>query len=170
MRNDLVNISNELSNLFKPTEEMEKAKARLLVRLDSLPMQPQITASLAISLTGVARIESWWRIEGFIEWFTNKDEYKERVEHLYRKSLNALEEILLNTDIKAQGARINAIKLLVELADKLPNRAADTQYADAAIAKMDKNQLVSFLEKQGIKIETVKAIEGEVLNESEEDK
>ena len=141
------------SLIFIPTPSQRQVKARLLVRLSDNPLLEHSSLSLSESqsITGSSQIKDWWGRPGFKEWFLDQNEYRQRLEYLFALALDAAEEILLSTDPKSQGARVSMIKLLAELANKIPKENA-AKYLDESISKMDRGQLESFLEKSGITI------------------
>jgi hypothetical protein len=94
---------------------------------------------------------------GFAAWFLNKDENRQRIEYLWQLSLAAAEDILLNTDPKAQSARVNLIKAMADIAGKLPGRQSSggdlsPQKLFKGIENMDKAQLELLLEKNGASV------------------
>jgi ABC-type branched-subunit amino acid transport system ATPase component len=92
-------------------------------------------------------ISRWWSLPGFKEWFRNADEFRQRLEYLANLSLDALEYVLV--DPKAQSsAKVNAAKLLMEVARKMPSKVAQERFLDEAIAGMSAKQLEEFVQKK----------------------
>lgn len=114
------------------------------------PLHDKITLALALRITGDARLNRWWSLPGFQEWFSNKDEFRQRVEYLANLALDVAEEILLDRDAHP-NARVNMTKLVIEAANKLPARTSakdDSKYLDAKVATMSREQLEEFIKKQ----------------------
>ena len=94
------------------------------------------------------KLPSW--SEDFKAWFFNRQEHKHRVEYLFGLALDAAEEILLNNDPKVQGARVQLIRALSELAGKVPHKQAAIQIQNNTIASglidnMTKEQLEAYV-------------------------
>jgi hypothetical protein len=139
--------------VFVPHPHMRKAKATLIVALQENPITDleSITSTQAIQITGENRLSKWWSIPGFKAWFINKEEYRYRLEYLFDLALDTAEEILVDRDANT-NAKVQMIKVLAELSNKMPQKWKHERFLDAEIQKMDKAQLESFLSKQGVKL------------------
>lgn len=145
---------------FEPNKAQQQAKARFWVNYRNNPLVPvdELTKAEIVNMAGTESIRKWWNLSGFESWFLNRQEFTERIEYLANLSLDALEQIIVNQDPKAQAARVNAIKVVSELAHKMPKKeqSGSNQFLDRAIssiASMDAVQLQAFLEKQGAKLQ-----------------
>lgn len=131
-------------------------KAQFWTRVADNPLfSGAVTSAMARQVLDSEYVAQAWKKPGFKEWFSNKDEYRERLEYLFSKALDAAEEILLNQDIKAQSARVNMIKSISELASKIPGRGADSKKSNGlanAIGSMDRAELELLLEKNGVNV------------------
>lgn len=138
--------------VFIPTPSQRQVKARLITKLVDNPLldAASLTLSEAEQITNSAQLKDWWGRPGFKEWFLDQNEYRQRLEYLFSLALDAAEEILLSTDPRSQSARVSMVKLLAELANKVPRETI--KYADDAISKMDKAQIEAFLEKNGVSL------------------
>lgn len=154
---------------FVPTDIQRKVKAMFWAKQADLPFidTAMITLNYVIKQTGTAKVKDWWEKPGFKQWFLNQDETRQRLEYLYGLALDALQEMLINTDPKAQSARVKAVQLIAELANKVPKKN-DNDFIDKAIQAMDRQALLSYLEKQGIKVN--KAQPQKALSDGEDDK
>lgn len=135
---------------FHPTDEHRRAKARFWTKMQSAPFgsRPETMGPDECSrVVGIPALRNWWQKAGFKDWFLNNTEHTEKLEYLYDLALNAVEDILRNTDPKAQNARINAIKAVSELARKMPSRQ-QTVVLDRDISKMSEEQLREYIAKQ----------------------
>lgn len=136
--------ANEMTYL--PTPEQRKAKSAFWARFNENPIcEPQdISLSIALRFVADGRLSKWWPQDGFKEWFRNRDEFRQRLEYLANLGLDRLEAIL--ADPKANpSAQVNAVKLLMEAARKMPSKTAVEQYLDEKIGQMDKKQLEEFI-------------------------
>jgi hypothetical protein len=142
--------------IFTPTLLQKRLKAEFWVAYNDNPLVSldQISLLEANTYVRTRKLNNWWSIPGFRDWFLNRSEYRERLEFLFNLSMDAIEEILLSTDPKVQSARVNAIKIIAELGNKYPRgvNKGEGQYLDSAIASMDKAQLEVFLQKQGVQM------------------
>lgn len=170
-------LSTAASELeFKPTKKDRELKARFWVRFSEDPFADRETYSkraMAERLTG-AKLTRWDE-EGFADWFFNRDEHRHKIEYLFGLSLDAAEEILLNNDPKVQGARVQLIRALSELAGKVPHKQATIQVTNntaisGAIDSMSKAELELYLSKQGLLASPVEITPSKILLDKEEDK
>lgn len=146
---------NEVADdlVFLPSPEQRRVKSAFWASVADNPMLDPaggtITVSQATRITGEGRLSRWWKLPGFEQWFLNKDEFRQRVEYLANLALDVAEEILLDRSAHP-SARVNMTKLIVEVANKIPSRAAqkdENRYLDAQIAKMSRDELAEFIDK-----------------------
>ena len=158
---------------FAPTEVQHKVKAKMIGLIMDNPIYSieDLTLEGAIDITKDHRLVKWWNIDGFQDWFKNKNEFKQRNEHLIALAQDALERILQSTNPKMAGAQVNAFKVLIEVANKMPAKKGEVKFSDERVQQMDPLQLEEFMKKAGyIRITEKKplAIEAQVV-EGEED-
>ena len=158
---------------FTPTEVQLKVKAKMLGLVMDNPIYSldDLTLEGAIDLTKDRRIAKWWDIDGFQDWFKNKNEFKQRNEHLLSLAQDALERILQSDSPRMASAQVNAFKALIEVANKLPAKKGELKYTDERINQLDPLQLEEFMRKAGyIRISEKKpiAIEGEIVDTQKE--
>jgi hypothetical protein len=142
--------------LYSPTNEDRKLKAAFLALVDGNPLiDPSNLPMLEVERILHRKLPNK-DSPGYAAWFLNKDENRQRLEYLFQLALGAAEDIILNTDPKAQGARVNMVKVVSELASKFPRQATGMAAGPSnggnivtAIASMDKLQLKALLEKGG---------------------
>lgn len=156
---------------FQPTEAQLKVKAKMLGLIMDNPVYSLADLSLeaAMDLTQDKKLERWWNIEGFQDWFKNKNEFKQRNEHLIALAQDAMERILKSSNPKMAGAQVNAFKALLEVANKMPAKKGEVKFSDESINRMDPLQLEEFMRKAGyIRISEKKplVIEGEIKEET----
>lgn len=155
---------------FTPSADQRKMKARFWAKREASPFGTDISKLGPEEIarqTRCSALVNWWKKPGFKDWFLNNNEHRERLEYLFDLALNAAEDILLNTDPKAQAARVNMVKTISELASKMPNKQ-QTVVLDRDIAKMDEHQLREYLSKHGVvDAVEVQAPQIEEINEDE---
>ena len=159
---------------FEPTAAQRKAKVKLMALIQDNPMfsLEDITMSSALEITKERRIRAWWDLEGFQDWFKNKNEMKQRFEELLNIGQDALERILSSKDPRFASAQVNTMKALFEVAGKNPAKQKEIKFSDESINKMDPIQLEEFLQKAGRgllpdKLATI-LLEGEASSGSDE--
>lgn len=143
--------------IFQPTEAQRRLKATLLAKLEDNPLYDLASLTLAQvqDITSNASVQKWWSVPGFSDWLLDSNENKAKLEYLFALALDAAEQVLMNTDPKAQGSRVAMIKALAELAGKMPgksttNETKNTKDLSTAIASMDRAQLMAFLSARGL--------------------
>lgn len=139
--------------VFIPSGAQRKAKAAFWVSFTDNPVSDaeNVTLAQALQITGESRLQKWWSMVGFKDWFLNKEENKQRLEYIYSLALDSAEEILIDPDANP-SAKVQMIKVIAELANKMPQKWKTEKFLDADIQRMDKHQLESYLEKQGVKL------------------
>lgn len=147
--------------LFVPSSSQTKIKARFWTRYQPSPLIPIESLNMAkvIEITNSAQIKTWWSMPGFVSWFMNREEEKEEINYLFKKSLRTIDRILSEDNPKLANAQINAIKMLAEMTGHLNKNNMKDKFADEEINKMSENQLLSFLEKKGVRITTEEIID-----------
>lgn len=139
--------------LYDPTNDDRRLKGVFLTLANGNPLLDPATLTLqdAERLLGKRLLNR--EKPGFAAWFLNRDEGRQRLEYLFALALNAAEDILMNVDPKAQGARVSMVRTISELAGKMPSKLAapelDIKQAVKQIGTMDKVQLQAFIEKNG---------------------
>jgi len=133
------------SSDFVPTDGQRRLKTAFWATYEGDKQNVSMAAVLAE--TDNSSITNWWSKPGFQSWFKNRDEGRQRLEYLFFKALDCLEDILKDTDPKTASARVNAVKAIAELANKIPSKYQTDKLADADINKMNRQQLESYLKK-----------------------
>lgn len=131
---------------YKPLPKDKELKARYLVKASDDPLQ---TTDLHQNRHHIERLIGAklpnWEEPGFQDWFFNRDEHRQKLEHLFSLALDAAQDILLNTDPKVQGARVQVIKAVADLAGKVPKQQLQVNNVHAQINAMSEDQLRAFL-------------------------
>lgn len=133
---------------FLPSPEQRKVKAAFWTTYSENPTVDveYVTVEEAKAITGDWRVTRWWAMSGFREWFLNKEEFRQRLEYLANLALDAAEDILMDRNAHP-SARTNMAKLVIEAANRMPNRWAKEKYMDEKIHQMDRAQLEEYIRK-----------------------
>jgi len=142
---------------FRPSESLMMIKCNFWAHakdlvLDDSDVTPALVEQCLPRAEASIVLERWESDEAFVRWFTNSRMHVARIEYLFSKALNALEEIVDNNDPRNSLARCNAARQLGELAGKFISRGS--QRGDGvpdstrkAIAAMGQDDLLKFLQK-----------------------
>lgn len=150
--------------LYEPTTGQKKAKARLLIQLEDNPVASldKLTCEQASQLAKYDFRKVWGQ-PGFKYWLTNQNEFRQRVEHLANRALDAAEEILDSDDPRLAGAKVSVISKVTELAAKLPKQQS-ARMLDDVVANMGKKELEQFI-RDNLSKKQIPAAEFEDINE-----
>lgn len=151
MSSHLKNISRVLAAasqevVFSPTPEMRRAKAAFWASLEGTPtgdLAESMTLAAATSMGADKKLSRWWAIPGFVDWWQNKEEFKQRVEYLAQLALDALEGVLNDPDANPT-ARVNSAKLVLEVANKMPRKNVEEDVG-SRLAAMSRNELEEYV-------------------------
>jgi hypothetical protein len=133
---------------FIPTDSMRKAKAAFWSSHSDNPtlqVSPDLNDENKATLASQAGMpKSWWKDTKFIDWFNNREEFKQRLDYLAQLALDSAEEILKSRDAAPQ-AKVAMAKLVLEANGKANG---EEKFMDARIAEMDKAELEKFIMSQ----------------------
>lgn len=148
---EITNAIELLEDLsYKPLPRDRELKAKFWVRASSDPLA---TSDVALTRANAERLCQVklpnWDLPGFQDWFFNKDEFRQKIEYSVSLALDALNDVLVNTDPKAQGARVQAIKVAMDLAGRTPRQSTNIQVNNVGsqIASMSKAELEAYIQK-----------------------
>lgn len=132
--------------IFQPTADQRKAKSNFWSYWaeGGAEVPPTVSLATAVRFGGDKRISLWWDTPEFQEWFTNKDEFRQRLEYLSHLVLDTFEKVLTDPASHA-GAKVQAGKTILEAAKKMPRGKDEERYADEKISRMDRRQLEEFI-------------------------
>jgi hypothetical protein len=145
--NDSVKLHAVLEEVtFIPTPQMRRTKANYWATLAENPVYDRETTTLASALevTRDTRLSKWWSVPGFTPWFTNREEFRQRLEYLANLALDTIEEVLLDSDANA-NARMRAVQLALEAAAKMPGKSDNQKMLDDRVQKMGRAELEAFI-------------------------
>lgn len=152
LRNPLEKAVDVVS--FTPTEAQRRAKSNFWSFFASGEALPPTNVDLAIATkyAGDRRIGDWWQLEGFSEWFANKDEFRQRVELLADLALDELYQLIKSPNTQAT-AKVAAIRMIMDVGKKISQKASTEEAAvSEKIASMDKKQLEDYIKSRLVKL------------------
>lgn len=152
VNNALGALVEETGALFQPSKAQRALKARFWTLVsNSLSIKnPRTMTTMEIAQTvRDNRIMNWWNVAGFQDWFLNNTEHIEKLEYLFDLALTAAEDVLLSDDPKSASAKVNMVKVIAELARKMPTRGESKDFADDKVARMSKEELQEYLKAHG---------------------
>lgn len=160
----LAAAARDLVTFSDPTDAQRQAKSRFWATFSDGTIAPPspIDSASARRYSGDHRVTQWWSLPGFEDWFTNSEEFRDRVEFLGHLALDNVETILRNPEANVT-AKINAIRILFEIGGKFPGKGAGAEkYVDEKIAEMDRKQLEEFITKQVRRLPTAARPDGDI--------
>ena len=159
---DIRNITDMIGQVeFTPTDTQRKTKAKLMGILADNPLYSieDLTVDVAVELTKDRRLYKWNKENPqFIEWLRNRNEFRQRLEHLIDRALDRAEQILANDEAK-EAAQVALIKILMEMGNRFPTKTKEVKYLDAAIGKMSDDEVRKYIEKHMEKAIPIKPLE-----------
>jgi len=135
------------SNTFNPTDAHRKAKSAFWSHFFSTGEIPPATIEVATAarLSGYNQVLDWWdTLEGFKEWFSNGEEFRQKVEYVSDLALETIHAILKD-DSARTGDKLQAAKMALEIAAKFPKAQPKEHFLDQTIAEMGKKELEQFI-------------------------
>lgn len=137
--------------IFLPSPDQRQAKAAFWAKYSQAPQVEvsKITVGHIQKIIPETRLPRWWGMYGFKEWFLNEDEFRQRSEYLAHLAQDTLEQIMLDPDAN-HNAKVNAAKLAIEVANKMPQRWQKVAYLDDSIQKMDQAQLEQYIRQKSL--------------------
>lgn len=133
---------------FQPTLPQREAKAAFWtnVQESGISLPPSVNLATALKFASHAGIPEWWNLPGFQKWFLNGEEFRQKAALLADISLDELREIITSKNTP-ETARISAIKLALEVSEKIGSRSRSEKdkYLDEKIGEMNRAQLEDFI-------------------------
>lgn len=133
---------------FQPEPDHRRVKAAFWAKFYEDPKMDRDRVTLAAVQQYLPdyRLRKWWSMPGFKEWFTNKDEWRQKQEYLVMLAQDEAERILLDRNANA-NAKVGLIKFLVESIGRASPKMKEVKMLDDAIHKMTPEQLEEFVKK-----------------------
>jgi hypothetical protein len=143
--------TNEVTQItFAPTGPQRKAKSAFWARVTTsgLLCPAPLTSTFVAQVTGSRQMARWFTTPGFLEWFSNQQEYSERMEFTKLRALDRLDEILEANEGKV-SEMVSAIKLAFEVTGAVNKKQAE--FLDKHISQMGEKELEAFLARRKVK-------------------
>lgn len=150
----LIKLLSDVADVveFTPNQDHRRAKSNLwtAVAEQGISLPPDPPMQLVAQYAGDRRLQQWWDIPGFQDWFLNRQEFRQRVDALSQLALDEMERILTSTDPKTATAKVAVIRMALEASGKLAeaSRSRDSDTADEKIAKMSQKELEEFIRER----------------------
>lgn len=136
-------------SIFQPLPEQRRAKSNFWTHFsggEATTLPPNPSLALALQYGADRRIQQWWPLPGFQDWFLNRDEFRQRMEYLSNLALDEL-EALLTAKSSMNSDKLSAIKLIMQVGQKIPTgKSEGGDMIDAMISKMSKAQLEEYIQ------------------------
>ena len=135
--------------VFIPGAEHRRAKVKFWKRVQDNPLvdTSNLDASIAAKFGGDQRIHSWWNQPGFQEWFSNQQEYLEKLQYAQMLSIDTIIEVL-ESGHASDTSKLVASKMVNDMTLKMAELSgASSRGAGSAIDKMNLDQLRDFISK-----------------------
>lgn len=135
--------------IFHPTDEQRASKSQFWTRIadSGIQLPPDLDITTAVKFADDRRLTSWWTTPGFPQWFANSQEFRERMEFLANLALDQLQDIISSPSVAA-SAKTPAIKMIMEIAGKMPKQKSESESEDEIISKMSKTELEDYINKK----------------------
>ena len=129
---------------FVPSKAMERAKARLWDTINSNPYLTtaleDLTLQAIVEMSGQPKILDWMDTNpSFLSWFCDQKFEKYDMEAMAQVARRVIEEILtapLEEKLLTAKDKLNAANMLLQLADKFPNKRREFVYVDKELGRM----------------------------------
>lgn len=149
---EFINVVKEIEELsYKPMPRDRELKAKFWVRAESDPLGITDVSQTRANVERLCQAKVInWEQPGFQDWFFNKDEYRQKLEYSVALALDALNDVLVNTDPKVQGARVQAIKVAMDLAGRSQQKSPSiqiNQQVGQQIQSMNRAELEAYVQK-----------------------
>jgi hypothetical protein len=135
--------------VYSPSDEEMQAKAAFWGKAHQNPQinPDNITLATVDSILADSRLKRWWGRPGFKEWFTNKDEWVQKLEYAIQVGVDRMIQLFSESDPKLASAQVRAFEVLARLANREPARVKEVKLLDRDIQDMDQKTLNEYIER-----------------------
>lgn len=135
-----------VDELFRPTARQREIKNSFWYSWKQGPTKSKPTLAAAIEITGCPTIEKWSSEDTrFKGWFLNDQDHGQRLEVLFDKSIDVLEDIMYAADKSSD--RLKAIEIIAKLAQKINKPETEVKFLDSDIQNMSLVELEEMIKK-----------------------
>jgi hypothetical protein len=151
LQSDLENILD--NSIFIPTEQQRQMRVQFWIKYNKLPYADPTKVDLATVKRYVKspKLDEWWTEEGFAAWFTNNNEYLERLEVMVEHALTTLTNAMLDGTTPV-ASKITAAKLVLEAAGRMGKKGANAS-EDEKLDDMTEEELRKYIDQAARTIE-----------------
>jgi hypothetical protein len=142
---DSINKGQE--STFTPTDAQKLAKSRFWTAMQGEGPTASPTPNLDQALRFGSIDQKWWKLDGFQPWFWNRNEFNEKLEYIGILALEELESTL-KSKLVTSAQKIPAIKLALEVSNKLGAKSAAAANLPEKLANMTAQELVQYIEQR----------------------
>ena len=127
---------------FTPSDRHREVKARFWSKAQdyNYMASDKITLATALEVTGDQKLKRFWAIDGFEDWFGDSRRFEAEILALVYE-FPAYAKAILDSDSPQISAKVNLLKLLAEIANKMPAKTKEIIVSDKGINKLDEDQL-----------------------------
>ena len=159
--------------VYTPTLKEKKLKAKFWSKAQENPLinvtGGTITLAQVQQIAGGGKmLDNAWSNPAFRQWFLDIEDGRAKLEYLFDLGLDAMEKLLLSDDPKTSSAKVNALKLLVDLTGR-NRQAANTNALANAIVSADKASLEALFESAGLSVSVSAKKDNTILITPEEE-
>jgi hypothetical protein len=135
--------------VFTPDDWMLMAKSKFWRRHAENPMfdADNVQLTQVVRITKCSKLSRFWGNEQFRDWFLDKDYVSHGLKALAEKAIRVLNELLDDPKCPHQ-AKVRAIEQIFEFGDYKPPVRREVKWADAELAKWNKEELDGFIQQQ----------------------
>jgi len=134
--------------VYVPDEDAKSLKAAFWAKAKDNPLVDpnSITLATVQQLLGNTKVSKLWHLDGFAAWFSNGEEWRQKLEYALNVALDEMIDLLRNPGTMG-SAKVRAFEVIARLADREPARVKEVKVLDDDIKKMSQKQLREFIEK-----------------------
>ncbi len=131
-----------------PDSAQRKAKAKFWQRIADNPMidTSNLTSEIVAKYCGDKRIHSWWCVGGFQDWFSNQQEYMEKLRYAQLLSIDIITEVMESSHA-SDTSKLVAAKMVGDITLKLAEMESGKKSKGSGVDGMNLAQLKEFIQK-----------------------
>lgn len=146
---------------FSPDDAHRRARSNFWSHFSEPGSLPPDSIDLATALrySGDSRVSEWWSLPGFQDWFSNRQDFRQKVEVLAELALDELRKLMVDPSINP-SARVAALGMVLKLGKKLDSgNTSESTSGDSKIDKMNKAELEEYIRGRLKYIPTVQPVD-----------
>ncbi len=151
---DVQRMTEHLEDIvFIPDSAHRRAKSKFWHRISDNPHvdTSNLDSAIVAKFCGDQRIHSWWNLPGFQEWFSNQQEYLEKLSYAQMRSIEVITEVL-DSGHASDTSKLVAAKMVGDITLRLAEIQGATKSRSGAIEGMSLEQLREFISRSAGRI------------------